>query len=263
MEKILIVEDDEGISDFVNLELEHEGFKTFVAADGRKALELFESEKPDLVLLDVMLPELSGLEVLRRIRKTSRVPVIMVTARGETYDKVNGLDAGADDYLPKPFEIEELLARMRSVLRRSSSVNAEAKIYKIRGLEMNTESMKVTLKIGIAGIGKENALSENGTDGTDLACGTDGTKSSEIKSAERTLDFSKTEYLMLKFLMENKNKVLSRAQIIDEIWGKNHFIDVNTVDVYIGYLRQKIDQATGETYIKTVRGSGYMMIDGE
>lgn len=259
MEKILIVEDDEGISDFVNLELEHEGFKVFVAADGRKALELFESEKPDLVLLDVMLPELSGLEVLRRIRKTSRVPVIMVTARGETYDKVNGLDAGADDYLPKPFEIEELLARMRAVLRRSS-VNAEAKIYKIRGLEMNTESMKVTLKIGTAGNGKENALSERGTDVTD---GTDGTKSSEIKSAERTLDFSKTEYLMLKFLMENKNKVLSRDQIIDEIWGKNHFIDVNTVDVYIGYLRQKIDQATGETYIKTVRGSGYMMIDDE
>lgn len=260
MEKILIVEDDEGISDFVNLELEHEGFKAFVAADGRKALELFESEKPDLVLLDVMLPELSGLEVLRRIRKTSRVPVIMVTARGETYDKVNGLDAGADDYLPKPFEIEELLARMRAVLRRSSSVNAEAKIYKIRGLEMNTESMKVTLKIGTAGNGKENALSERGTDVTD---GTDGAKSSEIKSAERTLDFSKTEYLMLKFLMENKNKVLSRDQIIDEIWGKNHFIDVNTVDVYIGYLRQKIDQATGETYIKTVRGSGYMMIDDE
>ncbi len=257
MEKILIVEDDEGISDFVNLELEHEGFKTFVAADGRKALEIFESEKPDLVLLDVMLPEISGLEVLRRIRKSSRVPVIMVTARGETYDRVNGLDAGADDYLPKPFEIEELLARMRAVLRRSSSVNDEPKIYKIRGLEMNTESMKVTLKIGTAGSGKENAFSESGTDRTD------GTKSSEIKSAERTLDFSKTEYLMLKFLMENKNRVLSRDQIIDEIWGKNHFIDVNTVDVYIGYLRQKIDQAAGETYIKTVRGSGYMMIGDE
>lgn len=226
MEKILIVEDDDGISDFVKLELEHEGFQTLIARDGREALDFFETFSPDLILLDVMLPKLSGLEVLRRIRKSSQVPVIMVTARGETYDRVNGLDAGADDYLPKPFEIEELLARMRAVFRRSNFLVSDSKIYKIQEIELNTESMKVT-------VGKN------------------------------TIDLSKTEFLMLKLFMENKNKVLSRDKIIDEIWGKEHFIDINTVDVYIGYLRAKIDQTLGKTYIKTVRGSGYMMIDEE
>lgn len=226
MEKILIVEDDSGISDFVKAELDHEGFETTVAADGRVALEVFESFNPDLILLDVMLPGLSGLEVLRRIRKTSAVPVIMVTARGETYDRVNGLDAGADDYLPKPFEIEELLARMRAVLRRSAKVATEAKSFKIRDLELNCDSMKVTLK-------------------------------------GEVIELSKTEYLMLKLLMEKKNQVLSRDQMIDDVWGEDHFIDVNTIDVYVGYLRSKIDQVAGETYIKTVRGTGYMMIDEE
>ena len=226
MEKILIVEDDSGISDFVKAELDHEGFETTVAADGRVALEVFESFNPDMILLDLMLPGLSGLEVLRRIRKTSAVPVIMVTARGETYDRVNGLDAGADDYLPKPFEIEELLARMRAVLRRSAKVAAEAKSFKIRDLELNCDSMKVTLK-------------------------------------GEVIELSKTEYLMLKLLMEKKNQVLSRDQMIDDVWGEDHFIDVNTIDVYVGYLRSKIDQVAGETYIKTVRGTGYMMIDEE
>lgn len=226
MEKILIVEDDDGISEFIKLELEHEGFETCVAKDGREALDDFETFSPDLILLDVMLPKLSGLEVLRRIRKSSQVPVIMVTARGETYDRVNGLDAGADDYLPKPFEIEELLARMRAVFRRTNAKSQESKIYKIKKIELNTESMKVTV---------------------------DG----------NVVDLSKTEYLMLKLFMEKKNQVLSRDQIIDEIWGKEHFIDINTVDVYIGYLRSKIDQVLGETYIKTIRGSGYMMIDEE
>ena len=146
MEKILIVEDDPGISDFVKLELEHEGFETALAQTGREALDKFESFAPDLILLDVMLPELSGLEVLRRIRKNSSVPVIMVTARGETYDRVNGLDAGADDYLPKPFEIEELLARMRAVLRRASAAGGGAGTKLVnRDLEMIPESMKVTL----------------------------------------------------------------------------------------------------------------------
>ena len=226
MEKILIVEDDSGISDFVKAELDHEGFETTVAADGRVALEVFESFNPDLILLDVMLPGLSGLEVLRRIRKTSAVPVIMVTARGETYDRVNGLNAGADDYLPKPFEIEELLARMRAVLRRSAKVAAEAKSFKIRDLELNCDSMKVTLK-------------------------------------GEVIELSKTEYLMLKLLMEKKNQVLSRDQMIDDVWGEDHFIDVNTIDVYVGYLRSKIDQVAGETYIKTVRGTGFMMVDEE
>lgn len=227
MEKILIVEDDLGISDFVNLELKHEGFETDVAVTGREALEKFESFNPDLVLLDVMLPELSGLEVLRRIRKTSNTPVILVTARGETYDRVNGLDAGADDYIPKPFEIEELLARMRAVLRRATPIPNSAPLHlKNRDLEMIPESMKVTLK------------------GQDLT-------------------LSKTEFLMLKMFMEKVNQVMTRDQIIDAIWGKDHYLDENTVDVYVGYLRTKIDMPAKQTYIKTVRGMGYMMIEDD
>lgn len=225
MEKVLIVEDDPGISDFVNLELQHEGFETEVAENGRIALEKFESFNPDLILLDIMLPELSGLEVLRRIRKTSSVPVILVTARGETYDRVNGLDAGADDYIPKPFEIEELLARMRAILRRITFTNSTPSVLKNRDLEMIPESMKVTLK-------------------------------------GEVLNLSKTEFLMLKLFMEKRNQVLTRDNLIDEIWGKNHFIDENTIDVYVGYLRSKIDQSVNEEYIKTIRGTGFMMVDG-
>lgn len=225
MEKILIVEDDSGISDFVNLELQHEGFETEVAENGRIALEKFESFNPDLILLDIMLPELSGLEVLRRIRKTSNVPVIVLTARGETYDRVNGLNAGADDYIPKPFEIEELLARMRAVLRRATVSSTTPEVLKNRDLEVNVGSMKVTL---------------NG----------------------EVINLSKTEFLMLKLFMEKVNQVLTRDNLIDEIWGKNHFIDENTIDVYVGYLRSKIDQTVKQEYIKTIRGTGFMMVDG-
>ncbi len=223
MAKVLIVEDDEGISDFVNLELKHEGYETAVADTGRKALELFEQQNPDLILLDIMLPELSGLEVLRRIRKTSDVSVILLTARGETYDKVNGLNAGADDYLPKPFEIEELLARMSAVLRRSGKKTSDVQLLKNRAVEMQPLAMKVT-----------------------------------VNGAELTL--SKTEFLMLKNFLEHKGEALSRDQIISAVWGKDHFIDENNVDVYVGYLRGKIDQVLKEEYIKTMRGVGYMMV---
>jgi len=223
MAKVLIVEDDEGISDFVNLELKHEGYETAVADTGRKALELFEQQNPDLILLDIMLPELSGLEVLRRIRKTSDVSVILLTARGETYDKVNGLNAGADDYLPKPFEIEELLARMSAVLRRSGKKTSDVQLLKNRAVEMQPLAMKVT-----------------------------------VNGAELTL--SKTEFLMLKNFLEHKGEALSRDQIISAVWGKDHFIDENNVDVYVGYLRGKIDQVLKEEYIKTMRGIGYMMV---
>lgn len=222
-DKVLIVEDDPGISDFINLELQHEGFETSVAATGRTALEQFESFNPDLILLDVMLPELSGLEVLRRIRKTSQVPVIMVTARGETYDKVNGLDAGADDYIPKPFEIEELLARMRAVLRRLNKAENTPSVLKLRDIEIIPAEMVFKLK-------------------------------------GETINLSKTEYMMLKHLVENPDKVFTRDDLIEVIWGKDHFIDVNTIDVYIGYLRSKIDNTVKEEYIKTIRGVGYKLI---
>ena len=219
--RVLIVEDDSGIADFLQLELDHEGFEVLHAEDGRKALELFESGAPDIILLDIMLPKLNGLEVLRRIRKTSRVPVIMLTARGDTLDKVSGLDSGADDYLAKPFEIEELLARMRAVMRRNE---ANDEPLKLRGIELNRDSM-------------------------------------EVKINKERIALSKTEYLLLKTFIENKNVVLSRDKIISAVWGENHYIDENSVDVYVRYLRSKIDDKAGEEYISTVRGAGYVMRD--
>ena len=225
--KILMVEDDSGISDFVIPELEHEGFTTCLAVTGREALVKFESEKPDLILLDVMLPELNGLEVLRRIRAVSTVPVIIETARGETIDKINGLNLGADDYIPKPFEIEELLARINALLRRLNFSKSQESISVYKSLNLNLDRMSFSFD------GGENSESE--------------------------VQLSKTEFLLLKILVENQGKVQSRQQIIDEIWGKEHFIDENTVDVYVGYLRSKISEFTKEEYIRTVRGAGYMM----
>jgi len=223
MEKILIVEDDEAVLNFENLELSHEGYTTVIAKDGREALAKFESENPDLIILDIMLPELNGIEVLRRIRKTSSVPVILVTAKNETYDKVNGLNTGADDYISKPFAIEELFARISAVLRRSKQQNTTDTLLKNRDVELNTKSMTAKIQGNI-------------------------------------VNLSKLEYLMLKLFLENTNTALSRSQIIDSVWGKDYFIEENTVDVYVNYLRSKIDQPTKTEYIRTVRGVGYMMI---
>ncbi len=220
---VLIVEDDKGISDFIIPELEHEGFKTRLAETGRQALDMFEAEEPDLVLLDVMLPELNGLEVLRRIRTKSNVPVILETARGETIDKITGLNAGADDYIPKPFEIEELLARINALFRRINIMKPADSQLSVRSLALNIDRMSCSV-------------------------------------GENEIQLSKTEFLMLKTFIENQNKVLSRSDIIDAIWGKGHFIDENTVDVYVGYLRSKIAEHTKEEFIKTVRGTGYMMV---
>ena len=220
--KILIVEDDKGISDFVIPELQHEGYETCLAETGRQALEKFESEKPDLILLDIMLPELNGLEVLRRIRAESTVPVILETARGETIDKINGLNLGADDYIPKPFEIEELLARINALFRRGNYAKEKEVPTSIKNLTLNIDRMSFTIN------------------------------SNEVQ-------LSKTEFLFLKLLIENQGKVFSSQQIIDEIWGVGHYIDENTVDVYVGYLRSKISEYTKDEYIRTVRGAGYMM----
>lgn len=221
--KILIVEDDKGISDFVISELKHEGYETVLAETGRQALEIYETEKPDLILLDIMLPELNGLEVLRRIREKSTIPVIIETARGETIDKINGLNSGADDYIAKPFEIEELLARINALLRRIKYEKASEAALKHRELELNPSKMNCSVN------GKEISL-------------------------------SKTEFMMLKCFIENRDKAMTRGDIIDSIWGKGHYIDENTVDVYVGYLRNKISNCTNDEYIRTVRGVGYMMV---
>lgn len=224
MQKVLVVEDDRGIADFVRLELEHEGFSVVSAESGRTALSVYEKEDPDIILLDIMLPELSGLEVLRRIRKISHVPVILVTARDETYDKVNGLDAGADDYIAKPFEIEELLARMRAVMRRAEDAQGIPSELRVKNLEINLGKMEVLLE-------------------------------------GQPVDLSRTEFLLLKTLVGHKNTVLSRDTIISEVWGSNHYIEENSVDVYVRYLRSKIDEKSNEEYISTVRGSGYIVKD--
>ena len=221
MAKILITEDDKNMARLLITELEHEGFKTVLAENGREVIKKFHEEKPDLILLDIMLPELNGIEVLRKIRKESDVPVILETARDETFDKINGLNTGADDYISKPFDIEELIARIHSVLRRCEKTKNSSHILKAGNIEINPEKMQVSV-------------------------------------SGSSLNFSKTEFFLLKFLIENKGKVLDRNTIIDSVWRKEHFIDAGAVDVYIRFLRTKIKEFDDTEYIKTVRGSGYI-----
>jgi len=222
MAKILVVEDDESTVLFLKPELEHEGFETVVAMDGRVALEKFESEKPDLILLDVMLPELNGIEVLRRIRKTSNVPVLLVTARNETIDKVSGLNTGADDYISKPFEIDELLARVNAVLRRVEKASSTFEL-KNGEIELSIKNMSALV---------------NGNE----------------------VQLSKTEFLILKLFLEHQGEVLSRQRIIDEVWGKDHVMDVNGIDVYLTFLRNKVGKFTETEYFKNQRGIGFIMV---
>ena len=221
MAKILIIEDDTEISRITELELRHEGFSVVTASDGREGFEKIQDEKPDLVLLDVMLPRLSGLEILRKTRSELRsdVPIILVTARGETVDKVDGLNSGADDYIAKPFKIEELLARMNAVLRRSQKSRASSRLRN-GGIEMTPDEMRVTFK------GEATELSKN-------------------------------EFLLLKHFLENTGKILTRDEIIKTVWGEDYYIEDNSVDVYVRHLRTKF----GETVVKTVRGMGYIMQD--
>ncbi|MBO7486370.1 MAG: response regulator transcription factor [Spirochaetaceae bacterium] len=230
--KVLIVEDEPNIAYFEKLELEHEGFETEIAQTGREAVTVFEAN-PDafsIVLLDIMLPELNGLEVLRRIRKISTIPVILVTARGETFDKVNGLDAGADDYISKPFAIEELLARIRSVLRRNAYLQEQG--------DKDKSSAKEDSELRFGRLTLNSISFEVFVDKTPVV-------------------LTKTEFMLLKCLLQHRNEVLSRDFIISEVWGEDHYIDENSVDVYIRYLRSKIDDVFGVNYITTVRGAGY------
>lgn len=225
MSKILIVEDEEKIARFVELELRHEGYEVEKAADGRKGLELAESGGYDLILLDIMLPGLNGIEILRRVRKSSDVPVIMLTARDAVMDKVSGLDMGADDYITKPFAIEELLARIRVTLRKhSSSSEASRDVLHCKGITLDSERFKVTY---------------NGV----------------------PIELTAKEFSLLHTLMQNKNIVMSRNVLLENVWGYDYFGETNTVDVYIRYLRQKIDEKFGIKLITTVRGVGYVIKD--
>lgn len=219
--KILIVEDEQKISRVLQLELEFENYKTEVADNGKDALRLMVEKDWDLVLLDIMIPELSGLEVLRRIRRTDEVtPIILLTARDEVHDKVSGLDLGASDYITKPFQIEELLARIRVHLRKPKA----------------NPTNSTSLKVG------------------DLAVDLGGR---EVKRGDKFIDLTPREFDLLVCLLKNKNLVLTRDQLIEQVWGYDYYGETNVVDVYIRYLRQKIDKDFEIKYIQTVRGVGY------
>lgn len=226
MEKILIVEDEEKLARFLELELMHEGYAVEKAFDGRTGLEMAERGSFDLILLDVMLPQLNGLELLRRLRRSDETPVIMLTARDAVMDKVTGLDMGANDYITKPFEIEELLARIRAALRKRSP-KAEVGEVLVSG--------KLSLDPA------RYAVSWNGA----------------------PLSLTNREFELLRALMTNRGIVLSRERLLEQVWGYEYFGETNVVDVYIRYLRQKIDDAFGVKLIHTVRGVGYVFRDAE
>ena len=226
MAKILIVEDEHQLARFIQLELEHEDYSTTVSGDGREGLTLAESGEFDLILLDIMLPGLNGLEVLRRLRKAeNNVPVIMLTARDSVMDKVSGLDMGADDYITKPFAIEELLARIRVTLRQHSSSSEEktaAGLISFKELAMDTARHTVT-------------------------CG------------GKPLELTVKEFGLLQALLENVSIVLTREQLLERVWGYDYFGETNVVDVYIRYLRSKLEEVSEIKYIQTVRGVGYVI----
>jgi len=225
MAKILVVEDEEKIARFLELELGHEGYAVEKAHDGRTGLEMAAGGKWDLVVLDIMLPELSGLEVLRRLRKTSDVPVILLTARDAVTDKVSGLDMGANDYITKPFAIEELLARIRTALRKRPRAETPKSLLTCGPVVMDVARHQVTCR-------------------------------------GEAVELTSREFDVLKLMMENQQIVLSRDTFLAKVWGYDYVGETNVVDVYIRYLRSKIDDAYGVELIHTVRGVGYVLREG-
>ena len=221
MAKVLIIDDDNNICELLRLYLEKEKFETVIANDGLQAVEMFKSEKPQLILLDIMLPKLDGWQVCREIRKESECPIIMLTAKGEVFDKVLGLELGADDYIVKPFESKEVVARIKAVLRRTGDTLA-------------SENKKVTY----------DKLSINLTNYELLING--------VK-----VDAPPKEMELLYYLASNPNRVFTRNQLLDEVWGFNYYGDTRTVDVHIKRLRAKLEGVSDKWSLKTVWGVGY------
>ena len=226
MGNILIIEDEKNLARFVELELKHEGYFTEVHYNGRTGLDAALSKEWDAILLDLMLPELNGLEVCRRVRQTKNTPIIMMTARDSVIDRVSGLDHGADDYIVKPFAIEELLARLRALLRRID-IEGDKNVVK-----------QTTLTYRDLTIEKENRV---------------------VRRGSEMIELTKREYELLLTLMENINVVLASDVLLNKVWGYETEVETNVVDVYIRFLRNKIDVAGEESYIQTVRGTGYVM----
>lgn len=221
MNKILLVEDEKQMAMFIEMELLHEGYKVDIEYDGRDGLKNIENKEYDLILLDVMLPGLNGIEVCRRIRQFSQVPIIMLTAKSDISDKVLGLDVGANDYLTKPFAIEELLARIRVYMREKTIKNKLEEI-KVKDVIMDK-------------------------------------RTHQVWRAGKEIELTKKEFDILEMLLINNNVVLTREQLIENVWGYDYVGDTNVVDVFIRYLRSKIEDGFEEKLITTIRGVGYVI----
>jgi len=226
MPRILIVEDEKKIARFLELELKHEGYEVLTAFDGRSGLETALETDPDLLILDLMLPELSGIEVCRRLRHTSDLPIIMLTAKDDVSDKVMGLDMGADDYMTKPFAIEELLARIRVALKKRRSRDS-----------LKHDQEEHILKVGCICI---------------------DTASWQVRVKGELVSLTRKEFDTLRYLMEHRGTAVTRDQLMNEVWGYDYIGDSNIVDVYIRYLRHKIDDQFGIKTIHTIRSVGYL-----
>ncbi len=223
LQHILIIEDEESLSDFLELELKYEGYRVDIQPDGRKGLEAALEKNYDLILLDLMLPGLNGLEVCRRLRAAKKTPIIMLTARDSIMDRVTGLDSGADDYLPKPFAIEELLARMRVIFRREENIESKnVSFHTFKDLKLQIESRTIT-------------------------------------KGNEEIELTNKEFELLLMFMKNINRVLTRDILLDQVWGYDAMVETNIVDVYVRYLRNKLHSVDKEEYIQTVRGAGYIM----
>ncbi|WP_297569276.1 response regulator transcription factor [uncultured Anaerovibrio sp.] len=227
--KIFIVEDERRIARFLQMELEHEGFETEIEDNGRRAYERIIQGDFDLVLLDIMLPEMDGLTICKKVRELSDIPIIMLTARDEIDDKVQGLDIGADDYVTKPFAIPELFARMRAALRKQVKNELETdasvgEVLRLKNITMNIDRH-------------------------------------EVMVGDVNVELTKKEFDLLAYLIRNKRSVLTRDQILSQVWGYDYMGDTNVVDVYIRYLRAKLDDKFNEKYIHTMRGVGYVVKD--
>lgn len=227
MSRILVVEDERKIARFLELELRHEGYDVETAGDGRTGLERALEGAPDLLILDLMLPELSGIEVCRRLRHESDVPIIMLTAKDDVSDKVMGLDIGADDYMTKPFAIEELLARIRVALR------------KPRAAHRTEEAKPDICQVGELSVNPANY---------------------EVRFGGEQLQLTKKEYDLLYYLVTHRGRAVTRDELLEKIWGYEYTGDTNVVDVYIRYLRHKIDDRFGVKTIQTIRSVGYIFI---
>lgn len=219
--KILIADDDENIAELIRLYVTKEGFTAVTANNGAKALEMFRTEDPSIIILDIMMPEMDGWQVCREIRKTSNVPIIMLTAKGETFDKVLGLELGADDYMVKPFETKELVARIKAVLRRTDSKEQKS----------DKEIIFPKLEINLSNY--------------------------ELKIDGKITEIPPKELELLYFLASNPNRVFTREQLLEEVWGFDYFGDSRTVDVHIKRLREKLENVEANWQLKTVWGVGY------